>query len=178
MKQFKVARTQLYKVWAEDEEEAKAIFEFRYKQYYARKNNIDILSAVLDEVAEEPWNWQEAQKNRYYEWEGVPEGEPCTATVVVKVLQEKDEQVINKIRKYLEEKYPVKEDEEFISWRWDSLAGEFKLFSCAFGDNFYDYGEEPKEFSTDDIELKKMLEEYPEYFYILDCSECCGCAGW
>lgn len=47
--------------------------------------------------------------------------------------------------------------------------------ACSVGNNFYDYGEDPKQVTF-----------YPEFYflandprvYIRECAECCGCSGW
>lgn len=51
----------------------------------------------------------------------------------------------------------------------------FVICACAVGDNFYDYGETPKEIEFDE-EFEWMAND--PLFYIIDCSECGGCSGW
>ncbi|NLA64220.1 MAG: hypothetical protein GX857_13605 [Bacteroidales bacterium] len=52
-----------------------------------------------------------------------------------------------------------------------------RILSCALGeDNFYDYGERPKKTKIDDKELR-FLENHPKVT-ILECCNCCACAGW
>lgn len=49
--------------------------------------------------------------------------------------------------------------------------------SCALGDNFYDYGESPKEIEIDDEEVEAFLLN-DNRIHIVECCDCCGCAGW
>lgn len=52
------------------------------------------------------------------------------------------------------------------------------IYSCTFGDNFYDYDEDYKEPVCDtDDEFLQWLFKCP-LVEIVDCSHCCGCAGW
>ena len=51
------------------------------------------------------------------------------------------------------------------------------VLSCVFGDNFYDYGEEPpRNFKYDNELLREIGED--RRVRIVDCADCCGCAGW
>lgn len=56
-----------------------------------------------------------------------------------------------------------------------------KIYSCALGDNFFDYGEdEPEEFDWFEeipVELREELENN-DLVEIIHCDDCCGCAGW
>ena len=45
---------------------------------------------------------------------------------------------------------------------------------CKFGNNFYDYDEKPKPMI---VTHHAFLTKSP-LVKIIDCSECCGCAGW
>ncbi len=56
-------------------------------------------------------------------------------------------------------------EEEIVCIKW-----------CEIGDNFYDYGEEP----PTRIKFNKGLEflkDDPKVI-LIECSECCACAGW
>ena len=48
---------------------------------------------------------------------------------------------------------------------------------CAIGDNFYDYGDEPRNELKYDSPIMKEIANDPRV-YIIMCEECCGCAGW
>lgn len=55
---------------------------------------------------------------------------------------------------------------------------------CAFGDNFYDYGENPpKKYKFDkrfDTQTKNKFNEFRQKkdLVIMDCESCCACGGW
>ena len=77
----------------------------------------------------------------------------------------------------------LKEIEKYFGshmcWRTDNYQ-KLVVLSCALGDNFYDYGEEPKEvldLSNCPPELQNTILN-DNRIIICECCECCGCAGW
>ena len=51
--------------------------------------------------------------------------------------------------------------------------------ACFVGDNFYDYGETPKEIKWDRISPSLAQELKNDHrIKILKCEDCCGCSGW
>lgn len=60
---------------------------------------------------------------------------------------------------------------------YDRDGQYIRIFSCALGDNFYDYGEEPKKIKIDDKEVRQVISNDPRV-KIFDCSDCGGCGGW
>lgn len=64
-------------------------------------------------------------------------------------------------------------DEHHINYR--VYGGKFMIHACAVGDNFYDYGDEPKPIVFDE-ECKRM--ENNPLFDIVECCDCCCCASW
>lgn len=65
-------------------------------------------------------------------------------------------------------------DKKHIKYEERSIY--IRILSCDLGDNFYDYGDNPKPLVIDDEELQFLVNE-PKV-YIVDCEGCCGCAGW
>ena len=64
-------------------------------------------------------------------------------------------------------------EEHHISY--DTCGKQFIIKACSVGDNFYDYGEEPKEIIFD--EECKWMEGNPSII-IRECDDCFGCGGW
>lgn len=51
--------------------------------------------------------------------------------------------------------------------------------TCGLGDNFYDYGEKPpRHLHFETQEILEFYLKWKKYLVLIDCTECCGCAGW
>ena len=72
----------------------------------------------------------------------------------------------------LEEIMRFLEDNNVEYYEYDKSVG---ICACQIGDNFYDYGERPQAVVFD--EKFKFLKDNPKVI-ILECCDCCGCAGW
>lgn len=195
LKKFELAETVMYQVWAENEEEAKAMFWSDWEYYYSKKHNVSIFQS--DKFPEKPQYWKDGQKKgkvcRFKR--EVPEGNPYSNIQVSRVIEEngeRDPEVIEEIENILEEKLParlkgsgifdkngVEKRVKDYDWEWDYQIGAFMIKACALGeDNFYDYGEDRKKPEIDIPEIAELVQKYPEYIYIKECCECCRCAGW
>ena len=77
--------------------------------------------------------------------------------------------------------YKLKEVEKYFGeqcWRIDG-GQKLAILSCALGDNFYDYGEAPKE----ELDLSNVPSQFSNLFnddriVVIECCDCCGCSGW
>lgn len=70
----------------------------------------------------------------------------------------------------------LKEIEKMFSGCWRSDNGQIVYIkACEVGDNFYDYGEEPKDIAFDK-EFTFLKDDFR--IRIVECCDCCGCAGW
>lgn len=167
-----------------------------WKHYYSDKYNICIFKS--DSFPEEPQYWKDEPKKQgriHLIKRDVLEGNPYTdirATRIIGEDGERDPEIVEMIEEILKKKIPVRIEErethivgvrgemiEVQDWHWDYQLGAFVMPSCALGENFYDYGEDPVDpLNIDDLELKALIEQYPEYFCIEECGECCRCAGW
>ena len=65
----------------------------------------------------------------------------------------------------------------FCAWRTDNNQ-QLCIKSCALGQNFYDYGDEPP-IALDFSECPELkgIENDPRIIIIM-CEDCCGCASW
>ena len=69
----------------------------------------------------------------------------------------------------------IKEWLEERTVEYTTYKDKFIIDACEVGDNFYDYGDEPKPITF--AEGYEWMEDNP-LIIIRECCDCCSCSGW